>query len=130
VADIEGGKNLFCFSPLISNDAKKVAIKTNSGIEYIYHLNGDGKINENSMGISLDWSDDNIRIITFLDLDFGEHYTVESDLYIYNSETNQNCKLMDTKDVLEIWPSWSKDKISYIDDKTNIVYVADLKSEN
>lgn len=72
-----------------------------------------------------DWSDDDNNLISFLDLEFGNDY--ESDLYINSTETCDVCKLTDTKDIREIYPSWSHDKISYIDDKTGIVYIADLK---
>lgn len=126
IADIEGNSNLFCHSYLFSNDFQKVLIYTN-GADYIYYLNGKGLINEFKSMFCCDWSDDNNSLISFLDLDFGKDYIVESDLYINSVETGDVCKLTDTKDILEIYPSWSHDKISYIDDKTGIIYIADLK---
>lgn len=127
IANIEGNENLFCYGYLFSNDFKKTVIYTNSGKDYIYSMDGLGLISVNEYGISCDWSDDNIEVISFIGLDFGEHYTVESDLYIHNTNSKTICKLTDSKDVLEKFPSWSGNKISYIDEKTNIVYVADLK---
>lgn len=129
VAKIEGNENLYCFGYLFSNDFNKVVIYTNSGKEYIYYLNGNGLINIKDIGISCDWSDDNTNIISFQGLDFGEHYIVESDLYISNIEDGVVCKLTDTKNVLEKYPSWSGDKVTFIDDKTGIVYIADLKKK-
>lgn len=126
VANIEGNSNLYCYSYLFSNDFQKILIYTN-GPDYIYYLNGKGLINEIKSMTCCDWSDDDNNLISFLDLDFGKDYIVESDLYINSVETGDVCKLTDTKDILEIYPSWSHDKISYIDDKTGIVYIADLK---
>lgn len=126
VADIKGNSNLFCHSYLFSNDFQKILIYTNAS-DYIYYVNGKGLINEFKSMFCCDWSDDGNSLISFLDLDFGNDYIVESDLYINSAETCDVCKLTDTKDILEVYPSWSRDKISYIDDKTGIVYIADLK---
>lgn len=130
IANIDGNENLVCYGYLFSNDFQKVVIYTNSGRDYIYNMNGDGFISMNEFGISSDWADDNIDLISFKGLDYGEHYTVESELYIHNTKEQSTCKLTNSEKILEKYPSWSKNKITYIDQKTKIVYIGVLKKIN
>lgn len=126
IADMDGKKGFVFFGFLFSNSFEKVLTHSNGGNEFVYYINGDGLIGTTDIGLSSDWSDDDSCTISFLDLDFGEHYIVESDLYIQNIVNDKVCKLTDTEEFLETWPSWSKNKVSFIDDKTHIVYVADI----
>jgi hypothetical protein len=63
---------------------------------------------------------------SFLDIDFGENYIVESDIYLFNIETKETCRLTDSKKHIKVYPSWSQNKMTCVDEKTRIVYIGDI----
>ena len=126
VAEPENIPNLVCFGYLFSKDFKKLVISTNTGQSFVYWLDGSGLLSAVDFGICTDWSDDNENIILFMDQDKGKDYTVSSDLYIHSIKTAEICKLTDSKDRIETWPSWSKNKVAFTDEKDGKVYLADI----
>ena len=125
IADLKNSDNLVIFKYLFSDDFKNVVIYTN-GISYIFKVDGSGQLFKDPTGFISDWSSSNNSFISFLDLNHGEDYLVESDIYITNIDSGHVCKLTDTKDILEVRPSWSQNKITYVDGKTEIVYIANI----
>jgi Tol biopolymer transport system component len=120
------------FKYVISPDQKKVIIHSLGNYRLcIYLLNGNGLINCIEMdGISQAWSPDSKYFLYYKTVDDG-HVTTGSELYLATADGEEIWQLTDTQDAIEVRASWSEEKniITYFDDKTKRIFVAELKQE-
>lgn len=121
----------FCVDVVLSPDKNKVAFDL-FGRNYVYAVNGTGKISEFDGGLNKSWSPDGMYILYFKGEDKGTDAIVDSDLYISKADGTATWKLTDTPKILEVWPSWSADgtKITYVDDATGKIYIANVQPQN
>ncbi len=73
------------------------------------------------------WLPDDIHLITYIALDDG-HRLTESDIYLFNMDTNILTNMTSTQKIFEMYPDLSPDgkRIVYCDFRTGIVFTADI----
>ncbi len=116
------------YNPLLSPDENKVVVNIGANI-YLLSTDGNGEKILLTKGISSTWSSDNKKIYFFRDETENGHQISNSDLYVFDLETMNETQLTFTKTDQEMWPSVSPDnsKIVYFENRSNKLYIADLK---
>ena len=112
------------YFPLLSPDRKYVAVHHGPNI-WVYKTDGSGLDCKFGAGLATAWSPDSKRLIGFIET--GQS-APGSELYIYNIESATSYRLTDTKNIHEMYPSWSSDgkKILFSDDHTGSIYTANI----
>jgi len=114
------------YQAILSPDKAKVLVHKD-GEMFVYAIDGSGLISSLGKGIATSWSSNSKRILFFIGEDDGNKIT-GSDIYLCNSDGSGRWRLTNTPDIFEMFPSWSPDnkKITFSDDKTGIIYTANL----
>ncbi|MFC6997067.1 TolB family protein [Rufibacter roseus] len=116
------------YSPLVSPDGKNVIVNEGANM-YLYSIHGNAKRKKLGIGLPTSWLPDGSGILTFEDETKDGHTISGSELYHVAIQTNAKTKLTNTPDKIEMWADVSPDgkRITFSDEKSGKIYVADLK---
>jgi Tol biopolymer transport system component len=119
------------FNLLISNNEDRIIISMNDGKNYNYDFNGSGENFVVAQGIVSSWSPNDDYLIYFKDSGGENGAEYLSELYICTSDGKHQQQLTNTRDLIELYPDWSKnsDKITFIDDTSNQIYIGTIHIE-
>lgn len=120
----------FCYDVVQSPDKSKVVFSSH-GTEYVYATNGSGIISALNAGLDKNWSPDGQYLLYFRDEQSDGDAITASDLFMCKADGSEHWKLTNTPEVLEVYPHWSANgtKITYYDEKTGKIYVANIYSK-
>lgn len=115
------------YRPILSPDQKSIVVHQGSEM-LLYAADGSGYIKNLGTGLAGSWSPDGKHIIAFMDESNDGHTISGAELYMIDVEAGAFSTLTQTKDVYELWPSWSADgkRIAFEDAHSGNIYVADI----
>ena len=115
------------YNPVLSHDAKKVAVHNGPNV-YIYDVAGKDKAINLGMGIATAWAPSDKYLIGFLDESSDGHNIENSEIYMFSPDQKAPVKLTNTKEISEMFPSFiNENTIMFSDDKTGRLFTIDLK---
>ncbi|MGB3948374.1 MAG: hypothetical protein WBM13_10330, partial [Bacteroidia bacterium] len=122
-------ENKACYQPIVSPDKNKVAVHIGNEI-WVYDLTQQLAPQKIGSGLVTSWSVDSELLLGFVDMSNDGHEISNSELYIYDVRNQSTHQLTDTKDVIEVNPTFSTDgnKIYYINYTDGSIIVSQFKS--
>lgn len=106
------------YYPVLSDDKTKMAVHSGSDI-YIYTLDGSEAPYAIGQGIATDWSSDGRYVLGFLDESEDGHELDGSELYLFDTKSHSVVQITDTKDIIEVYPSFYGDNQILFSDAAN-----------
>jgi Tol biopolymer transport system component len=116
-----------CYQPLLSPDKKKVAVHIGSEI-WVYDMSKVEPPRKIGNGLVTSWSMDSRFLVGFVDSSADGHEMTNSELYLHDINNKKTYQLTDTKDVIELNPTFSQDgkKIYYTNHTDGSIIVSQL----
>lgn len=117
-----------CYQPVLSPDKKKVAVHIGNEI-WVYDITKKDKPQKVGNGLITSWSIDSKFLLGFVDISKDGHEISNSELYLYDIRNQTTYQLTNTKDVIEINPTFSRNgkKIYYINSKDGSIIISQFK---
>jgi Tol biopolymer transport system component len=110
----------------VSPDGNRLLFTFAGEGSFVTNLSGE-ILNELGYAHYPQWSKDGTFISYMKDYDDGEK-VIKSDLFVYSTATKTETKITDTKDIHEMYPTWSKLKNDvYCNSTEGIIYKIELK---